>query len=219
MRSATMQPLGEDVSEQLARVAAAFKVIRTIRRKTVCPCCHHIWQPPMPGLPITRSIAHPSLLADILVSKYADHQPLYRQSVIAARDGVKLDPASMGRWVGQCEALCEPLTEALRRYTMADVQAACGRHADPGARTGQQEDQDRAAVGLRARRQSFGLDGTGCGMVCLLARPQRHPSSDPSRRIRGHPAGGRLRRLCCVQIYVAAPDPRRGNGGIPRLLT
>ncbi|AIO69532.1 IS66 family transposase [Burkholderia oklahomensis] len=113
-----MQPFGEDVSEQLARVAAVFKVIRTIRRKRVCPC-HRISQPPMPGLPITRSIAHPSLLADILVSKYADHSPLYRQSQIAARDGVKLDPASMGRWVGQCEALCEPLTEALRRYTMA----------------------------------------------------------------------------------------------------
>ncbi|AJY40599.1 zinc-finger binding domain of transposase IS66 family protein [Burkholderia humptydooensis] len=110
-----MQPLGEDVSEQLARVAAVFKVIRTIRRKTVCPCGHHVSQSPMLGLPITRSIAHPSLLADILVSKYADHTPLYRQSQIAARDGVKLDPASMGRWVGQCEAL----TEALRRYTMA----------------------------------------------------------------------------------------------------
>ncbi|KVZ32118.1 IS66 family transposase [Burkholderia ubonensis] len=114
-----MQPLGEDVSEQLARVAAMFKVIRTIRRKTVCPCGHHLSQPPMPGLPITRSIAHPSLLADILVSKYADHAPLYRQSQIAARDGVKLDPASMGRWVGRCEALCDALTEALRRYTVA----------------------------------------------------------------------------------------------------
>ncbi len=114
-----MQALGEDVSEQLARIAAAFKVIRTIRRKTVCSCCGKIAQPPMPGLPIDRSIAHPSLLADILVSKYADHQPLYRQSVIAARDGVTLDPASMGRWVGQCEALCEPLTEALRCYVMA----------------------------------------------------------------------------------------------------
>ena len=113
-----MQPLGEDVSEQLSRVAAMFKVIRTIRRKTLCPCGHHFSQPPMPGMPITRSIAHPSLLADILVSKYADHAPLYRQSQIAAREGVKLDPASMGRWVGQCEALCEPLTEALRRYTM-----------------------------------------------------------------------------------------------------
>ena len=59
-----------------------------------------------------------SLLADIVVSKYADHQPLYRQSEIAARDKVTLDEASMGRWVGQCEALCDPLTQALRRYTM-----------------------------------------------------------------------------------------------------
>ncbi|GJH07158.1 IS66 family transposase [Paraburkholderia terrae] len=121
-----MQALGEDVSEQLARVAAAFKVIRTIRRKMVCPCCHKIMQPLMPGLPIERSIAHPSLLADILVSKFADHQPLYRQSQIAARDGVNLDPANASRWVGQCEALCEPLTKALRRYTMA----AFKLHAD-----------------------------------------------------------------------------------------
>ncbi|MDN7592429.1 IS66 family transposase, partial [Burkholderia seminalis] len=86
----------------------------------------HIAQPPMPGLPIERSIAHPSLLADILVSKYADHAPLYRQSEIAARDGVTLDRASMGRWVGQCEALCRPLTDALRRYTMAGTKL----HAD-----------------------------------------------------------------------------------------
>jgi transposase len=121
-----MQVLGEDVSEELARVAAAFRVIRTIRRKLVCPCCSTITQPPMPGLPIERSIAHPSLLADILVSKYADHQPLYRQSAIAARDGVTLDRPSMGRWVGQCEALCARLTEALRRYTVA----ATKLHAD-----------------------------------------------------------------------------------------
>ena len=116
----TMQPLGEDVSEQLARVAAAFKVIRTIRRKLFCPSCGHIAQPPMPGLPIERSIAHPSLLADILVSKFADHQPLYRQSEIAARDGVTLDRASMGRWVGQIAELCMVLVEAIRRYTLAD---------------------------------------------------------------------------------------------------
>nr|WP_027803722.1 IS66 family transposase zinc-finger binding domain-containing protein [Paraburkholderia dilworthii] len=82
-----MQPLGEDVSEQLALVTAAVKVIRTIRRKAACPCCHHFSQPPMPGLPIERSITHPSPLADVLVSKLADHQRLYRQSASAARDG------------------------------------------------------------------------------------------------------------------------------------
>jgi zinc-finger binding domain of transposase IS66 len=70
-----MQPLGEDVSEQLARVEAMFKAIRTIRRKMVCPCGHHFSQPPIPGLPITR-IAHPSLLADI--PQRASHWPTQR---------------------------------------------------------------------------------------------------------------------------------------------
>jgi transposase len=121
-----MQALGEDVSEQLGRIAAAFKVIRTIRRKKVCACCHHIAQPPAPSLPVQRGIAHPSLLADIFVSKYADHQPLYRQSEIAARDKVTLDPANMGRWVGQCTALLDPLVEAVRRYAMASSKV----HAD-----------------------------------------------------------------------------------------
>src|ERR1700758_5326671 len=88
-----MQMIGEDVSEQLARVAAAFKVIRTIRTKGVCTCCNHFSQPPMPSLPIERSIAHPSLLAEIIVAKYADQLPLYRQEEIAARDGVTLDRA------------------------------------------------------------------------------------------------------------------------------
>jgi len=121
-----MRALGEDVSEQLARVTAMFKVIRTIRRKMACPSCGHIEQPPMPGLPIERSMAHPSLLADILVSKYADHIPLYRQTGIAAREGVRLDRATTARWVGQCEELCRPLTEALRAYVMAATKI----HAD-----------------------------------------------------------------------------------------
>lgn len=121
-----MQPLGEDVSEQLGRIAAAFKVIRTVRRKKICACCRHIAQPAAPSLPIERGIAHPSLLADILVAKYADHQPLYRQSAIAARENVTLDPASMGRWVGMCEALLDPLVQALRRYVIAGTKL----HAD-----------------------------------------------------------------------------------------
>ncbi|MEM5383369.1 IS66 family transposase [Paraburkholderia phymatum] len=83
-------------------------------------------QLPMPGLPIERSIADPSLLAEIIVAKYANHTPLYRQSEIAARDGVRLDRASMARWVGQCEELCRLLTEALRRYTMSTTKL----HAD-----------------------------------------------------------------------------------------
>lgn len=114
-----LKPLGEDVSEQLEIVNTAFKVIRHIRRKKACACCDCIVQVPAPSRPILRGVAGPGLLAHILVSKFADHQPLYRQSMIYARQGVEIDRSSMGRWVGDCSALMAPLVDALRRHVMA----------------------------------------------------------------------------------------------------
>ncbi|HWW06370.1 IS66 family transposase [Collimonas sp.] len=111
--------LGEDVSEQLEMIEAAFKVIRHVRRKKACACCDCIVQAPAPSRPIQRSFAGPGLLANIAVSKFADHQPLYRQAVMHARQGVELDPASTGRWMGACAELLAPLVEALRRYVLA----------------------------------------------------------------------------------------------------
>ena len=73
-----LKPLGEDVSEQLDLIDAAFKVIRHIRRKKACACCDVIVQAPAPSRPIERGIAAPGLLAHILISKFADHQPLVR---------------------------------------------------------------------------------------------------------------------------------------------
>lgn len=113
-----LKPLGEDVSEQLELIDSAFKVIRHIRRKKACACCDHIVQAPAPSRPIERGIAGPGLLAHILVSKFADHQPLYRQSAIYARDGVELDRSTMARWVGACGALMRPLVDALQRYVL-----------------------------------------------------------------------------------------------------
>lgn len=95
-----LKPLGEDIAEQLEIISSAFKVIRTIRKKKACACCDVIVQPPAPSRPILRGIAGPGLLAHILVSKYADHQPLYRQAVIYERAGVELDRSTMARWVG-----------------------------------------------------------------------------------------------------------------------
>lgn len=121
-----LKPLGEDVAEQLDIIDAAFKVIRIIRRKKACSRCDCIVQAPAPSRPIERGIAAPGLLARILVAKYADHQPLYRQAVIYARQGVELDRSSMARWVGACGALVAPLVEALHRYVLA----ASKVHAD-----------------------------------------------------------------------------------------
>jgi transposase len=114
-----LKPLGEDVCEQLDIINAAFKVIRTIRRKKACARCDCIVQAPAPSRPIERGIASPGVLARILVAKFADHQPLYRQSVIYARQGVELDRSTMARWVGACSALAEPLVDQLRRYVLA----------------------------------------------------------------------------------------------------
>ena len=114
-----LKPLGEDVSEQLEIIDAAFKVIRHVRRKKACACCDCIVQAPAPSRPIERGIAGPGLLAHILVSKFADHQPLYRQSGMYARQGVELDRSTMARWVGACGALVRPLVDALQRYVTA----------------------------------------------------------------------------------------------------
>lgn len=114
-----LKPLGEDVSEQLEMIEAAFKVIRHVRRKKACACCDCIVQAPAPSRPIQRSFAGPGLLANIAISKFADHQPLYRQAVIHARRGMELDPSTTGRWMGACAVLIQSLVEALRRYVLA----------------------------------------------------------------------------------------------------
>jgi len=113
-----MRQIGEDVSEVLDYVPARFRVIRHVRPKLACPACERIVQLPAPSRPIDRGFAGAGLLAHILVSKYADHQPLYRQSQIYARERVELERSTMAQWVGYCFKLLDPLTEALARYVL-----------------------------------------------------------------------------------------------------
>src|SRR5215472_9975451 len=117
--SGSLKLLGEDVSEMLEYVPEHFKVIRQVRVKLACARCDKIVQAEAPSRPIERGIAGPGLLAHVLVSKYADHLPLYRQAEIYARDGVELDRSTMAEWVGGCSRLLQPLVEALRRHVMS----------------------------------------------------------------------------------------------------
>ena len=117
--SGTLKPLGEDVSEILEYVPEHFKVIRQVRVKLACARCDKIVQAEAPSRPIERGMAGPGLLAHVLVSKYCDHLPLYRQAEIYARDGVELDRSTMAEWVGGCSRLLQPLVEALRRHVMS----------------------------------------------------------------------------------------------------
>ncbi|MGB9431909.1 MAG: IS66 family transposase [Candidatus Acidiferrum sp.] len=114
-----LKPLGEDVSEILERVPEHFKVIRQVLVKLACAGCDKIVQAEAPSRPIERGIAGPGLLAHVLVSKYSDHLPLYRQAEIYAREGVELDRSTLAEWVGGCSRLLAPLVEALRRQVMS----------------------------------------------------------------------------------------------------
>lgn len=114
-----MRKLGEDVTEVLEYVPASFKVIRHVRPKLSCRMCETIVQAPMPSLPIERGRPGPGLLAHVLVAKYADHLPLYRQSGIYARAGVDIERSTLADWVGRSAALLDPLVACLRKEIMA----------------------------------------------------------------------------------------------------
>jgi transposase len=114
-----LKHLGEDVSETLELEPVRFKVIRLVRPKLACASCDTIVQAPAPPRPIERGMAGPGLLAHVLVSKYADHLPLYRQAEIYTRDGVELDRTLLAQWVGNLSALLTPLTDALRAHVFA----------------------------------------------------------------------------------------------------
>jgi transposase len=121
-----LRKLGEDVSEVLERIPSRFLVLRHVRVKLACTCCERIVQAAAPSRPIERGIAGPGLLAHVLVSKFGDHLPLYRQSEIYAREGVELDRSTLADWVGATGRLIEPLVEVLRRHVMS----ATKLHAD-----------------------------------------------------------------------------------------
>src|SRR5208282_3916185 len=72
-----------------------------------------------PSLPIHRGLAGPGLLAHVLVAKYADHLPLYRQAEIYARAGIDLDRSTLADWVGGASRTLQPLVDALRKYVLS----------------------------------------------------------------------------------------------------
>lgn len=114
-----MRQVGEDVTEILEYIPGRFEVIRHVRPALSCRHCETMAQAPMPALPIPRGMAGPRLLAHVLIAKYCDHLPLYRQSEIYARDGVDLDRALLAEWVGKAAWLLDPLIEKIAGHVMA----------------------------------------------------------------------------------------------------
>jgi len=186
-----LRPLGEDVSEVLEYVPARFKVIRTVRPKLSCACCTRIVQEPAPHRPMDKGLAGPGLLAHVLVAKYADHLPLYRQSEIYARSGIELDRSTMADWVGGASRTLRPLVEALKNHVLGSEKL----HGDDVPVPVLEPGNGKTKTGRPLRRKRRGAGG----LVRLLARSQRRTSGEPPEELSRHPAGG---RLCGIQQAV-----------------
>jgi transposase len=121
-----LRKIGDEVTETLDYVPGRFKVIRHIREKLSCRACEVVVAAPAPDHAIARGRAGAGLLAHIVVSKYDDHLPLYRQAEIFARDGVSLETSTLSGWVGATAAALKPLVDALA----SDVLSSDTLHVD-----------------------------------------------------------------------------------------
>jgi transposase len=114
-----LHTIGETVSEMLDFVPARLRVLRIRRPKYGCRACGTIHQAPAPDRPIAKGMASPGLLAHVLVSKYCDHTPLYRQAQIFARHGVEIDRSTLANWVGGACWWLEPMQRRLAAHVFA----------------------------------------------------------------------------------------------------
>ena len=133
----TLQRIGEDVAEKLDYRPGEFSVERHIRGKWVCSRCETLTQAPVPAQVIDKGIPTAGLLAHVLVSKYADHVPLYRLSGIMQRAQVSIAPSTLGQWVGvvgvQLQALVDALKDWLLTRAVLHADETPVAMLDPGA--------------------------------------------------------------------------------------
>ena len=109
-----LKRIGQDVSEKLDYTPGVFTVEQHIRGKWACANCETLIQAPVPAQIIDKGIPTAGLLAQVLVAKYSDHLPLYRQERIFGRAGVALPRSTLAQWVGICGVQLQPLVDALK---------------------------------------------------------------------------------------------------------
>ena len=118
--------IADDISETLEYVPSSFKVIRHIRPRCACIACEKIVQAYAPSKAIEKGKAGSGLLAHILIQKYCNHLPIYRQHQIYLREGVEIAQSTMTGWAGRCARLLHLLIESLRQ----EVFSASHLHGD-----------------------------------------------------------------------------------------
>jgi transposase len=123
---AALTLIGEDITELLDCEPIRFFVRKQVRPKYACRNCETITAAPVPPAIIDRGRPAPGLLAQVLIAKYADHLPLYRQEQIYQRSGVELARSTLAGWVGACGVALQPLVAAMK----AELLGVSVLHAD-----------------------------------------------------------------------------------------
>lgn len=152
--------IGEDVSELVEFITARLKVIETARPKKSCRSCEKIVQVPAPTRPIARSSAGASLLSHILISKFDDQLPLYRQNEILDRLGIEVPRSTLSDWCGLSMKTLAPLTELIKREVMTSDRLhtddtpvdVLGKHFKATSKSGKAKKQGRIWTYVRDDR-------------------------------------------------------------------
>jgi transposase len=110
----SLERIGEDISEKLDYTPGVFAVEQHVRGKWVCRSCERLIQAPVPPQIIDKGIPTAGLLAQVLIAKYLDHLPLYRQEAIFGRAGLALPRSTLAQWVGACGVKLKPLIDAMK---------------------------------------------------------------------------------------------------------
>ena len=227
--------IGEDTSEMLDIVPAQLRVKVIRRPRYGCRACEEaVVQAPAPERPITGGMATEALLAHVLVAKYADFLPLYRQAQIFARQGIELDRSTLCDWVGRACWWLEPLWRLLRQHVMSSTRIFADDTRLPVLDPGRGRTKTGRLWGYAVDDRPWG-GSTPPAVVYLYAEDRKgeHPAA-PLGRVPGHAAGGRLCRLqepagarappgadpklafCRVGGVVADPAPHRpGRADFP----
>ena len=205
--------IGEDVSGRLDVIPAQFRVIVTRRPKYACrSCTDGVVQAPAPARLIPGGMPTEATVAHVLVSKYADHLPLYRQAQIYSRQGVDLDRSTLADRVGRAAFELRPVYDALmadlKRSTKLFMDETRAPVLDPGAR------KTRTGYFWALARDDRPWGGTappGCGLH-LRPRPRRAACRTDPAGVWRYPAG---RRLCRIQpADRTGPDRTRHPAGL-----
>ena len=170
-----LKRIGEDVSEKLDYTPGVFHVERHIRGKWACAKCQTLIQAPVPAQVIDKGVATAGLLAQVLVAKYADHQPLYRQEGIFERAGVAIPRSTLAQWVGVCGVRLQPLVDALKAMLLERAVL----HADetPVAMLDARQGQDAPCLYLELQLDAIRWRARRSFTTSPTVAPRRIPSN------------------------------------------